>query len=351
MTGATTPFDDDDQNVLAPSGASVALFSKSPRETWLLNDKFADATRTLLGGSFYQVVYRGNIASHSQNRVLSTGTRLVAFQLLPECGDFVNRVDLILDGVDSVKNVLKRIDVNVGYHRFDSLNVQEDLDTQIRVNSAFFGRRYGVVGNKLFVPLTMAPLHSTDLVRTSGTHEVRIIVHFHENASQATIDGARLAGCVYSVDAPLRKTLFSEPHEFVTFQNQYAGVETLKRGRNEIKLRFNYPTAAMFFWGFDKKLVTNVKLTLNALPFYDGDVETLDHFKLARGIDVDPVMIFFSQADTTTPHRSSVNFSSINNAKLIIDTTDVNDTNLYIVTLNPHPGRYANGMYGLQYSK
>ena len=276
---------------------------------------------------------------------------MTVFELLPDCGDFVNDLDLILCGVDSVKNVVEMIDVEVGGQRFDRLGVKEDLDTQIRVNSAFFGRRYGTVGNKLFVPLTLAPLHSTDLVRTSAYHKVSIYVRFCDDASQTVIDGARLAGCVYSVDAPLRKTLFSELHEFVTFQNQYGGVETLRRGRNEIELSLSNPAAAIFFWGFDKKLVTNVKLTLNDKPFYDGDVETLDDFKLARGMDVDPVTIFFSQDDTATPHRSSVNFSRIDHAKLIIETTDVTETNLYVVTLNPHPGKYVSGMYGLQFSK
>ena len=84
---------------------------------------------------------------------------------------------------------------------------------------------------------------------------------------------------------------------------------------------------------------------------YDGPIEPLEHLKLSKGYDVEPVVMFFSHDMVGTSTKSSINFSRIDEARLIIETEQEGTFPFYMVGLNMQPFAHRNGLVGLVYSK
>ena len=320
-------------------GVLTALYVQRP---WPLSgENIYDAKKELLKLGEYQVTYQeidatksvdGHVVSLVPNRRFET---------------FVNELDLVLDGVEKLSGIVKSLAIVVGKTVVDSLDA-EDLETQIRTNAVLFGRRFGIEAGKLFVPLVMAPVHSNNLLYVRGKQAIAVRVEFHENVSPGVADGARLFGCTYAVrESGIARTT---SYALVTVRNQIANVRTSKKPRpgahaNEVILRLDGPVALIYFWGCDKSKITNVILKLNGYDFYNGGLCALEHFKKSRGFDFEPVAIFLSDDRVAGPHGSIPDFSRVDYATLVVETTDDTEADLFVVGLSLLRMTFSSGTY------
>ena len=85
-----------------------------------------------------------------------------------------------------------------------------------------------------------------------------------------------------------------------------------------------WTSVAIMFWGFDKNKVTNVRLLINGLAFYDDALEPLERAKESRlGCPLEACFIFFSCSSTPlwSNTQATINFSMLNSAVLEITST------------------------------
>jgi hypothetical protein len=148
--------------------------------------------------------------------------------------------------------------------------------------------------------------------------------------------------------------------EQLTFQNQFTGEERRYTDRInqfpriECKLSFNHPVVALYFWGVDKSHIREVKICEGDTVLFESGIDALEHYKLSKGISVDPVIFFFCDADSIAlPGSPSLNFSRLDKPTLVVTLThqcakyyDVN-----IGGVNKQIICYKEGMSGLRYSK
>lgn len=332
-------------------GAAYVLKCKGLQDKRVCNspDMF-DAKRQFLKERDYQVVY----TKINTNKQWSTKPNCLRFDVEKTC-DLINMIDLVVDNKDGIpiNSFLRKIEVTYAGHRMDILNVNEDIETQIRTNASLFGRQLNIINGKMFIPLAMAPFHENNLVFPSTVHhQLTIYVDLHENVG-VTLADVDIYGNMYHLNEYDRDMLHRNSHEMVTTQNQYMGVETMCKGLNCFKISYNHPVYMMYFWGFDKAKVKNVRLVLdNDNVFFEGPIEALEHVKMVRGQhDVEPVTLFFSPDKVGAQTKSSINFSRIDNAYLEIETDQEGETPVYIVALSMQTFRYCSGMVGFVYSK
>lgn len=171
------------------------------------------------------------------------------------------------------------------------------------------------MNEKRVLPLSLAPFYCENLV--PPIHDLRIIVTLEEPLKETL---PVLYGTKYYLSSRDQKTLLT-PQPFITWQNQYLGKFNLNKGINRIKLLFHDQLALMYFWGLDKTKVSNVKLLLNDIMYFDGPVELLEHSKL-QWIEMDPVLLVFSGEGFKHENKSMVNFSVIDNPVLVIETEE-----------------------------
>lgn len=385
------------------SGILTALSAKGHQDTYMeASSKLFDCHQKDYMKGTYQTMYK--ILDTEQKLVKSklTNNFQLEFNIKRTC-DFINMVDIAIHNPDnlSIHELITSVTVEIGGQRMDRMGVTPDIETQIRTNAAIFNRVVTTVNGTTFIPLTMAPLHEHNLISPSALkyHDVKIIVELNEkfvnspvskggvgksNTAHSFFTGGKyssvysevdeleeieqgtqsenrkkdaimkkivLYGNVYYLDDPERKILYENSDEFITIQNQYTGSEKLKKGVNTIKLHYNHPVYMMYFWGFDKTKVKNVKLTLEGHSMYDGPIEPLEHHKNQRGLGhVEPTFIFFSPDKFNVPTGSSVNFSRMDYPRLMIETEE-EDADIHIVGLNMQPLRMMSGMAGLAFSK
>ena len=247
-----------------------------------------------------------------------------------------------------------------GGKRIDALGgVNMDIHTHIETNCVLLSsgggkkqRRIAHVNGRTFIPLVMAPFyeHSMAALAALENHDFCVLVEV-ASAAGVCIEDVELWGNVYFLDTPERSYLVNNAHEFVTMQNQYLGPKTIRAGENRFPLNFDNIVGMVYFWGFDKTKVTNLKLMLNHTTYYDGDIEPLEYFKACQGYgDAEPCMIIFSQSSFGEPTLSTVNFSKMDNAELVITTTQTEESTVYIVGLSMQTVRMQSGMLGLAFS-
>lgn len=308
--------------------------------------------------------YKTPYFDFENNKTIVKIHKFVEFTIEKTC-DLINNVDLVLINPTNNKNKNKNVNINIndiiesiettyGDQRIDQLN-SGDLYTQIETNCAIFKRKISYINGKIFIPLVMAPFYNNNLVFPSTQHMLlKINIKFKENYDHSEVS---IYANNYYLDTLDRRILYTDPHEFITIQNQGAYEHSkykMKKGINIFRLNFNHPVYQIYFWGFDKTKVKNIKLELNKANFYNGPIEPLEHHKLELGLDVEPVMIFFSQNKIDECLKSSINFSRIDYANLIIETEEEieeEEKEIYIIGLNMQPIRCSNMMYGLAYSK
>jgi hypothetical protein len=325
-------------------GGLIPLTTKGPQDDYMMNkkdDNLFNIKKNLLQD--YHVLY------HKIPIDLKWKSKNILNIIIKKNCDLINHLDLMFNKIVDINTTIKSIEVLIGGQRFDILNVL-DLDTQIRTLCKIFNRSIKVINNKTFIPLIMAPFYDTNLiVPTLEYHEIIICIVFYEEQDK-NID-INLYGNTYFLNIDNYKYIKNNGYEMITIQNQYLGEKNLIKGINSLNLYFNHPMYLIYLWGFDKAKVKNIKIEFNKINYYDGSIEALQNFQYNKELqEMDPLIIYFSQEKVGTPTISSVNFSRIDTAKIIIDTDEEN-CDIYIVGLNMQVVKFCNEMYGLVYSK
>lgn len=348
-----------DVGTFTNTGALVALSGKGHQDRWM-----EDHHRELYFDARSQLI--GNRRHHMTYAKLSTTSKwkkdnILEVNILPSC-DLINEVDVVIDIPNDectcLNDMLERIDVHYGGFRIDTLNTG-DIHTHLQMNCDIWKRKITFHGNKVVFPLLMAPFYTTNLVFPSTPfHSLTIDLTFtpaylqHLSTLSTKSNVVSMFANMYYVEPSHRDTLYRSAHDIVTFQNQHTGKETVNEGVNSFPLRFNHPMYLMYFWGVDVDKIRNVKVVLDKEVYYDGPVAPLIHKQRQRGIDNrNVVTVFFSPDDVGNPSMSIVNFSRIDNPRLVIETDQEEPTALYIVGINMQPMKYINGLVGLVYAK
>lgn len=256
--------------------------------------------------------------------------------------DMVNDLDLVLPisiGLGSIAG----IKVIVGNNQIDCWE-GTDMTTLIETMCAVFKRKISRHGDKLFVPLALAPLHSHNMIDFRYRPIVISIEFVDDNVADAAADNAEIYGKMYNL---LRYSqIISSTYEMGTAETQWGGDHLKHREMTVTRhhMSFDHTISMLMFWGIDKKTVTNVRLLLNDKAFYDGPIEPLERIKEERGLGhVEPVILFISQAGPDSPYQSAVNFSRINSVSMVIGTEGNADTNandpeiIRYYTVSVHP--------------
>jgi hypothetical protein len=394
VDAASADADAVEAEYIPANGLLLAMCAHGRQDEYIndpkLRDSF-DVRRKYLDmeGGLYKCIYAKVIASRS---VSVGGAPKITFNVARKC-DLLNRVDLVLPVIPDIADasrplaldrIIQRIRVEIGSQCIDCLSVAGGLETQINTTCALMGsphRRVRVVGGKMFVPLALAPFHASDMavLLAHRHHELTVHVSLHADYDAYAIadglgggggvastyssrpcDGWELYANQYVLDTPARRALHHKLQEHFTLQSQYAApaytrAETLDPeagvDRFRFKLNFNHPIHLIYFWGIDATKVTRVALELNGAAVYDGCIEALHNLQRARGLDVEPTILFFNQAPLHLHSTATINFSRIDRAELVIETTEDVPRTVHIVALNTQPIRYMEGMAGLAFSK
>lgn len=340
-------------------GVLMALCAKG------IQDAYVERANTGVFDARLQFLTQSHQFSYQQIRVNKSGSKSKKTYTLERDCDLVNRIDIALPNPHNLplNKILKTIETEVGGQRIDKIGCSSDnsfdIETLIKTDCALFKRKISHINGTTFVPLSMAPLYDHNLIQPSCQHhEFKIHVEYTKEYIDASTDAnanhvenVKLYGNVYYLEIDKRRQLFQTSHEFITIQHQWTGSEKMVCGHTAFKLNFNHPVYLLYFWGFDKSKVRNIKIVLNGQDFYNGSAEALEHYKSSRGYDVEPMMFFFSQDDFDKPAKCTVNFSRIDSAQLIIQSDQHEATDVHIIGLNVQPVRFSSGMMGLAFSK
>ena len=272
----------------------------------------------------------------------------------------ISDLDLIIqhDSDYNIDNAIKIIDVEIGGQRINRLSSMKEVELNCQLISP--NRKVTTTQNKngsftTIVPLELGPFHGHEifLMGCLYYHEARINIGFGD----FPVYDAEIWGKTYTFYEDTWKSLTQVGQEVMTIQNQFTGEEEVTLGKvNKLRLNFNHPVTCIYFWGIDKQLIKNIKLRLNDIDYIDTSTQILDHIAKQKQIERmdDCLIIFLNDGDITKPY-SWLNFSSIDNAQLILDL-DVNQIeetkhHVHVVALNHQPLRIMSGMAGLSFSK
>ena len=330
------------------TGILIALVAKGAQDKWTDMNPYVHCKQHFLSGT-YNMVY--NKLPYD----LRIRKQKCVFIFKKGACDLINNIDLVIRGpLDSIIS----IESELGGLRFDKLQA-DDLKTQIKTNCAFLGqkREISYANGNTYIPLVMAPFYDHNLIEPIMEHmDLQIIVEFNDDCVLEM--DPMLYGCMYVLEKP-ELLQIKEGYNFLTIQNQYTGVERVDKPAIQqckaykFNINFYHPTYLIYFWGFDKRMVTNVKFTINGNTFYDGTLDALEHYKNSRGFkDVDPCVIFFTDQNdfaSAKPNKCNINFSRIDTTHLIIETSQYK-FDMNIVGLSMQPVRCLSGMIGLSFS-
>jgi hypothetical protein len=317
-----------------------------------------------------------------------------------QCG-LVGCVDLALPVWNSGKRLgIRSVTVTIGGAQMDRWGAEGDMDTQIRASAALFGRSVTVHGpgpRRAFVPLALGPFQSP--LPLLDRHEIQVTVRFEPEYLAAVrldmraglaeapkgdsddIPGIELYGDRYWLLNPQHLRAFAgrdagddpEPTrsrflEVMTMQSQYCGaerVEAVDRWGSDgsvvagletrVRLCFNHPVQLIYFWG--APAITDARLELEDSIIVDCPAAALERAKVARlgaaaAAAFQPHAMFFSGDPVGQATRSSINFSRIDKATLVVTTAPGSPGGeLHVVGVNQQLMRIGSGMAGLAFSK
>ena len=105
------------------------------------------------------------------------------------------------------------------------------------------------------------------------------------------------------------------------------------------------PSSMLYFWGFDKSKVKNIKLQLDSYSYYyDGSIDSLEYRKQSLGYTCDPVVMFFTTEKLTEYPQGTLNLYGMEKAQLIIETDQEETSNFYLVNIGARGLVYDKGM-------
>lgn len=346
------------------SGALYGLCARGTQDVWMnkMHPENFNAKLKLLKDVDYQRTYM-KLKCDRTTRLRDENIHISTFTIKRQC-DLIHNVDMYIAVTDDIRDksideIVHSIEIRVAGQRVDKIS--RTIKTVIDTNAAIF--RSSRTTDKradsphIIIPLHMAPFHDFNLACPSLAHHNIDI----EVCSPYDLSTNFYAECYYVDNCYRRKEILELFQEFVTIQNAYYHDEThvVKKGVNKFKLYFNHPMHCMYFWGFDKTKVRNIKLCLNYLQgsetkpyFYDDGIAPLERYKQSIGLgNVEPVIICFSNMDFYNKPASTINFSRLDNPALIIETDQEEETPIYFVGLNVQGYKTINGMMGLVYAK
>lgn len=156
------------------------------------------------------------------------------------------------------------------------------------------------------------------------------------------------------------------PNEIETIipQIQFTGDESIQNGINKYRLNFNHPVLILYFYGIEKEKILNVCLEFDGVVVLSKTIYELEDLKLKNSINTDCFVITFSDEFDLKNlfYNKTVNFSRIDNAKLIINTNLASDNEknnklnqsqsiIKIHALNFNTLRITENGCGLRFSK
>jgi hypothetical protein len=340
----------------------IALFKKGSQDDYMdqsgpyENNEFYKLSynpKEHLLSNRYQVVYK---QINSKTVIISSVKSRIHKIFIDKTNELINHVDLAITLPKEYTNIhvpindiLKCVNVCLGGTRVDTYNC-EDIQTQIRTTCELFNRKIKYVNSTVFIPLVLTPFHNNNLhLLGTGYHDTTVEIELNDNCIELV--DINLYGNVYYVDTKQYIKNYKARHQYISVQQQYTGAESMSCTNTKFRLFFNHPAYLIYFWGFDKTKVTNIRLQLDECDYYNGKIEPLEYLKYSKGLNIEPVVIFFSQEDLYKIPKSSVNFSMIDNSTLTITTTDKKESTVHIVGLTMQGVAYCSGMYGLIFSK
>lgn len=324
-------------------GAIDTHYSRIPSSE---KDKMMDS-RTIR--AIHRVSY-GNIAATQRTFANISNNHTIAFYITRNQCDLISELDLVLPNPDNIQpdkfvhEYIQSVTIEIGGHRFDKAMTS----TQLLTTNQLFKRYTRTINNTTFIPLSLAPFHKWTPVPPSTTyHDFVIFVEFKKHPLSSSSSPLRLCGLRYWLQ---QKQSDKDAYEFITHQQQNWGPETIKSGVNRIQLNLNNITRMIYFWGFDKTKVTNIRFLLDDEPYYEGTIEELEHYKCVAGYPdlTDPTMIVFSNESFDKFPYSAINFSVYDKAVLEIETTEENAI-IDIVGISINQIVWSNGMMGMKW--
>lgn len=282
----------------------------------------------------------------------------MTFKIQNQC-DALNGLVLVINNPERkrLQDCLKSVETEIGGQRFDIFNC-EDIETQISFIASLWGKQIKQHGDKLFVPVCLAPFHEpNNFAITRGLyHELRVHVRLHRDME------CKLWANLYFLSDEAHAWLDrSECIQMLTYQNQYTGGEECNQQINKFRLNFNHPISILFFWGpcLEKANIAKVQLTLDGHLYLDCTIDELEYEWQERnyrqGDDSDTssrvIPIIFSHQKWFSKDLSGINMSRIDKATLILHCKEVISSEIYICGINQGPFRTSGGLGGLAFSK
>ena len=278
----------------------------------------------------------------AQNQMHDTMCLRMKISTDPAQCDFINTVDLIIDG----EHELYSVETEIAGMRTDIL-FRPHLTSAI--NATLFNGSESqcpkTVPGKTVIPLVMAPFYKNNLIKARGIwHEILVVVKFME-PSLSTLPKTELWGNL--AFCPTGYQLADSGYRMITYQTECTGAEILKKGANRFKLHFNHPCHVIYVIGLDKSKVTNIKLLLSN---DDKDVAymdcTMEQLEYSKRHDLDAIVLYLCREPFFEKSMSTLNFSRIDNPYLTITTEQDDEPEIHINSIHSMPLVYNDGLYG-----
>jgi hypothetical protein len=243
--------------------------------------------------------------------------------------DYIDTIDLVIENDIKTVKIIEFLIDGIRFDIFDS----NDLETQINTQCELFGkRRIRNINGKTFIPLEMFLMNKHNLF--SNTKNIQILVNKLNT-------GFKIFANHYFLESGIKR------NDLLTKDFYNSGLQSstisykLQKGINTFTFsgkQFDGLLYIIYFWGFDKSKVTNIQYNLDDQSLYNCSLEVLENFKLNMGYTFEPCAIFLSQDrledyGKQTPTMMSLNTTRIGYNKLIIETTQENETNIHFVLL------------------
>lgn len=259
--------------------------------------------------------------------------------------DLINMLDLVIPSAFRIDDTIESIHVECGGHRFDSVYNA----TQIKVTGQLYHRSIYMIDGKMFVPLALAPFHKHNVVPPSlSYHDNKIFIKLKK--AVPNIEDWYICGMRYFLEDSYKNKNMLKSHTAITHQQQYWGGDSIKKGVNRIRLNLNHHVRLIYFWGINKVLIRKIRLLLDDLPFFEGTVHELERAKCLFGYsDIDEMMVIFSNEAFNKFPQSTINFCTIKNAYLEVET-DEDEGIVHICGVNINECVWSCGMIGMRFN-
>ena len=245
--------------------------------------------------------------------------------------DTLNNVDLVVHDATRAHSLgdLVRC-VSTPYDSFFVDDVDPSLlERFINVNNRLLAdknsdRSVRKSGDKWIVPLLMCPFHDNDVAYPLMCRPPTLTLTTKRSGG---VD-FELWGYMYYLDTEHKVCGKYQipPIEYMSTVLYGPRSYVLKRGENVIPLRLVNPVTQIFFFGPDPRHVRDdVQLRINGRTEISMSIDMLEEEKRRRGLqDVDAWVLFFcrSRHCDRKSNADVLNFSRVDNAQLVIHTTD-----------------------------